>query len=772
MFNFKLNIVQKIKNKITQRYTLFGILAGIIFRIISIIVTIINNDMPLLFSSIVEIHIENSNNYFFDIFPVVVMGLIGYFLGKSVSRITKLYENLIDKDKNIFDNILDYIEKLRKGETDFKDSFRNKDDELVKALNNLRNELELSRIEEGIRKKEDEQRNWVSEGLAEFGAILRDTSDNLDELSNRIISKLVTYIDAKQAGFFIIEDSDKKNKYIKQIASFAYDRKKFTQKKIEWGEGLIGACILEKETIFLDKVTDSYVEITSGLGKANPSCILIIPLKTEDGKVLGAIELASFKIYKNFEINFVERVAESIASTITTLKINMQTENLLKDSRLQARELTKQEEKMRRNVEEMQELQLEASKQSEEFVSFTNSVNHTMIRAEYSKTGILIYANTKFLSILGFESNSEVEGRHITDFINQKDHIWFNNIWERLISGGKHFEGDMKHVAKNNKEVWTISTYVSVRDFEGNPEKILYLGIDTTEAKKQSLDFEGQINALNHSSLKAEFSPSGNIIEFNKKYLDAIEYEQEEIEGKTVFDFIKNEEKDRFIDIWNKIKKGIPFEGRILNLSKSKKEVWIYGAYSIAKDMYDDIAKIIFIGNNITEQHIIEQKNIEQTVQLKRQEEKLKQAKTHLSKKLQQSREEMKSQFREIETVKLLHEKTLEGMLDAIVTINQDNKIEFFNKAAEELWGIEKDDILNKDIFELLPKEHSKNGDEYLGEYFRTDKDNIPINTRKEVYIMNNENEQTYVLMTLSEAGLGLRYRLTAFIQRIEIEFF
>ena len=68
MFNFKLNIVQKIKNKITQRYTLFGILAGIIFRIISIIVTIINNDMPLLFSSIVEIHIENSNNYFFDIF--------------------------------------------------------------------------------------------------------------------------------------------------------------------------------------------------------------------------------------------------------------------------------------------------------------------------------------------------------------------------------------------------------------------------------------------------------------------------------------------------------------------------------------------------------------------------------------------------------------------------------------------------------------------------------------------------------------------------------
>ena len=133
----------------------------------------------------------------------------------------------------------------------------------------------------------------------------------------------------------------------------------------------------------------------------------------------------------------------------------------------------------------------------------------------------------------------------------------------------------------------------------------------------------------------------------------------------------------------------------------------------------------------------------------------------------------MKLQFREIETVKLLNEKTLEGMLDAIVTINQDNKIEFFNKAAEELWGVERDAVLDKDLAILLPEievDDEEEG-EYIGKYFKIG-ENQAINTRKEVFIKDSSDENISVLLTLSEAGIGMRYRLTAFIQRIEVELF
>jgi methyl-accepting chemotaxis protein len=203
----------------------------------------------------------------------------------------------------------------------------------------------------------------------------------------------------------------------------------------------------------------------------------------------------------------------------------MRTAILLKNSQSGQDIMKRQEAEMRKNMRELRQTQIEAAKQSEQFISFTNSVNHTMIRAEYSVDGILLYANTKFLHKLGYSSNKEIEGQHISMFINAKDREWFDELWTRLKDGGEHFEGDMKHVSKTGTDLWTMGTYVSVRDKNGKPEKILFLGIDMTESKKQSLDYSGQIDALNRSTIKAEFSPGGKVIDFNDKFQEAMIYE-------------------------------------------------------------------------------------------------------------------------------------------------------------------------------------------------------------------------------------------------------
>jgi len=763
--------VNNLKNNIS-RYTFYGIILGLVLRILTIVVQIGLNYIPFTLNSVIELHNNDLSLYFQDAFIPLMFGIMGYAWAVLNNNSKNRFKRELESNKTRFKNINKFIGLLRSKESNFEFSFDDMTDELEDSMIKLKEELSSRKEEEVSRKFEDEQRHWISRGLAEFGAILRENSDDLDKLSNSIISRLIRYIDAKQAGFFIIQEPEGEEKYIEQIALFAYERKKFTDKKIAWGQGLVGACILEKDSIFIENTSEEYVKITSGLGKANPRSIFIVPLKTQEGDVLGAIEIASFKIYEDYERNFVEQVAESIATTITTLKNNIETNKLLEESREQAKELTEHENIMRKTLEEMRDLQLEAAKQSEEFVSFTNSVNHTMIRAEYSKEGILQYANTKFLEILGYDSNSEVEGKNITEFISMKDRLWFNNIWERLVEGGNHFEGDMKHVTKEGKDVWTIATYVSVRDLEGNPEKILFLGIDTTDAKKQSLDYEGQINALIHSSIKAEYLPTGEIIDYNKRLYETLGYTKNEIVNKSIFDFIGDDEVDSFKGIWANIVKGVPFEGQIKRKNIKGEDVWFYGTYSMVKDMYDEISKIIFIGSDTTEQHLMEMQNKKQTRKLQMQEDELKQSKVQLSKKLHESREEMKNQFREIETVKLLHEKTLEGMLDAIVTINQDNNIEFFNKAAEDLWGIPKDEVLGRNVETILSSEHSELDGDYMGVYFKSNIEEVLVSTRKEVYIVDKYGEQSFVLMTLSEAGIGLRYRLTAFIQRIEVELF
>ncbi len=757
-------------NDIIIKFTINGIALAVLTRLLFIINSLIVNNYEFSLYGLFKFYRENPENWLFDFIMLASGALIGYLLGRAYIDKKNELENSLLVEKERTKKVYLFTEHLRKGEYSGEDILDTKD-ELSKSLINLRDELKLKEEEENKRKKEEANRHWITEGLALFGAILRETSNDLNQLSYRVVSEMAKYLNAQVVGIFIINDEDEKNKYIEQTGAFAYGREKFTDKKFEFGEGLVGACVLEKKTIFLTEVTDKYIEITSGFGKSNPKSVLIVPLIANETEVFGALEIASIRVFEDFEREFVERTAESIASTISSLKINMRTAKLLKESQEAREKMERQEREMTKSMEQLKHTQTLAAKQSEQFISFTNSVNHTMIRAEYSIDGTLLYANTKFLDKFGYKSNKEVEGKPIFMFIHEKDREWFEDLWKRLQSGGHHYEGDMKHVSKQGTDVWTMATYVSVRDKDGNPEKILFLGIDTTEAKKQSLDYEGQINALNRSAIKAEYSPGGKVLDFNKKFQQAMKYSNQELTDHTIFDFIDPAEVNEFNIIWKNIIAGVPFEGRLKMLSKEGDEKWFHGTFSTVLDMYGEIAKIIYIGYEITSQIKIEQKNKEQTKILKLQEEKLQLSQVELTKKLREAREEMRMQFREIETVKLLNEKTLEGMLDAVVTINQDNIIKFFNKAAEDLWSINRKQVINRHVSELLPERHAELGDNYLGNFFKYGDDTM-LNTRTEVFIVDKFGDKIGVLLTLSEAQIGKRYSLTAFIQKIEVELF
>ena len=224
-------------------------------------------------------------------------------------------------------------------------------------LNKYIEEIEVTRIE-------DKKREWANNGLAKFADILRTQQDDLQKSYDSIISYLVKYLEANQAGLFIVEKTDD-TKYIELKSSYAYDRKKYLTKRIEIGEGLIGQCYLEKDIIYLTEVPQNYITITSGIGAATPRAVLLVPLILND-EVFGIIELASFKIFEKYEIDFLIRAGENTAATISNLKTNDRTKMLLEESQQQSEEMRAQEEEMRQNMEEMQATQEELSRKSEE----------------------------------------------------------------------------------------------------------------------------------------------------------------------------------------------------------------------------------------------------------------------------------------------------------------------------------------------------------------------------------------------------------------------
>ncbi len=259
------------------------------------------------------------------------------------------------------DEVAQFATNLTEGKLDNAFAVSHDNDVMGLSLNKLRESMIQTKKDEEVRKVEDDIRGWTTQGIAMFNDILRQDNNDMKRLSFNVIRNMIQYLSANQGGFFLLEDEQSAAPYLNLIAAYAYDRQKFMQKRINVGEGLIGNCVLEKQTIYLKDIPKGYIEIRSGLGGSVPRCLLIVPLKKED-QITGVIEIASFNEMKKYEIEFVEKIAESIAATMVTVKLHEQTAILLEESKKRSEEISQQEEELRQNLEELKATQEEMAR--------------------------------------------------------------------------------------------------------------------------------------------------------------------------------------------------------------------------------------------------------------------------------------------------------------------------------------------------------------------------------------------------------------------------
>ncbi len=301
-------------------------------------------------------------------------------LGQATEAFNTLYHRIIDA--------AGFAGRLSQG--DFTQDFPplSEQDSFAIAFNTLTKELRKNMHQIEITKQQDDLAMWENNGIAQFNDLLRQSNNDIKALSFIIIEHLVEYLDANQGGVFLVEGESEQDKYISQVAAFAYDRRKYSHKRIEIGEGLIGNCYLEKKLIYLSKVPEDYLEITSGLGSSLPACLLIVPL-INDKDVLGFIEIASFVSFEEHQIKFMEKLADNIAATFSTVKLNTRTAELLEESKRRANEITQQEEEMRQNMEEMQATQEELARLREEDERNRKELEHQISNSHFVLTELI-----------------------------------------------------------------------------------------------------------------------------------------------------------------------------------------------------------------------------------------------------------------------------------------------------------------------------------------------------------------------------------------------
>ncbi len=298
---------------------------------------------------------------------------------------------------------------------------------------------------------------FVNVGLASIGEILRNHVEDLDELSDKVIEKLVGYMKANQGGLFILEEDSNGHEFITLKACRAYDRKKFLERQIALGEGLIGQIALEKETLVMTEIPDGYLRITSGLGIASPTCLIIVPLKSNDN-VVGIIEMASFKEFTETDVEFLEKVGESIASTILSAKTNQKTKELLESSRQMTEELHAQEEEMRQNMEEMQATQEEMARTQKELAekevnmnALINNTDDSIITIDRSYK-ILIMNDVVKKRYKGTQYEGMEEGSNALDMLGDVKDEW-KAYYDRVMDNGERLNFVLESSVAN-EQMW------------------------------------------------------------------------------------------------------------------------------------------------------------------------------------------------------------------------------------------------------------------------------------------------------------------------------
>jgi CHASE3 domain sensor protein/GAF domain-containing protein len=331
-----------------------------------------------------------NNNLYLQLFTLLIGApTLGYVILKirkdereRLSLLVQLEENnrkyifnpgteliVTDPKQVIHDSIInlqqasEFIENISEGNYTAAWSGLNNDN---KALNETNLAGRLSNMCDQLKhlKREEERRLWTNEGLTKFSETVRNNQTNLVQLTNEVIRFLTKYLDVQQGGLFVVR-RDERGSYLELAACYAYDRKKFAERRIEIGEGLIGQTYLEGQTTLLTKLPQGYTYITSGMGETTPRCVVIVPTKYNN-QIEAIIELASLEKFEDYHIAFLEKAGEFIASALQSARTTEKMHELLSISQRQTEEMRATEEEMRQNYEELQATQEAMVRKQEE----------------------------------------------------------------------------------------------------------------------------------------------------------------------------------------------------------------------------------------------------------------------------------------------------------------------------------------------------------------------------------------------------------------------
>jgi len=165
----------------------------------------------------------------------------------------------------------------------------------------------------------------------------------------------------------------------------------------------------------------------------------------------------------------------------------------------------------------------------------------------------------------------------------------------------KLLEQDTEEISAKNRSMgltMAVTTFVAL----GMGIFVAFFLIRGTTAA--TLAVQAQAEAIGRTQAVIEFKMDGTIVDANEIFLKVMGYTLEEVKGKHHGMFVEEgyRQSAEYREFWTKLNRGEHQTGEYKRITKSGKEVWIYGCYNSIMDPTGKPVKVVKYATDITEQ--------------------------------------------------------------------------------------------------------------------------------------------------------------------------
>ncbi|MEC7259483.1 MAG: PAS domain-containing protein, partial [Pseudomonadota bacterium] len=232
------------------------------------------------------------------------------------------------------------------------------------------------------------------------------------------------------------------------------------------------------------------------------------------------------------------------------------------------------------------------------------ALNQTSARIEFTPDGEILDANQIFLDLMGYDL-SEITGKHHSMFCRPEevDTPQYRQHWKDLAAGKSQTDFYVR-CRKDGELVRLRASYNAIHGADGSIQKIVKIGMDTTNVWKSGRDMKSRVNAIESILCIFEFDIDGKILRINDRFCKLTGRSNEEVVGKKLEDLCPPEtaRSMTFTKMWERFRKGQGLGGELRLTNKEGNVLHVHVEYSVIPDVYGNPSRIVAYSRDITEE--------------------------------------------------------------------------------------------------------------------------------------------------------------------------